>query len=65
MVYNILGKQIRVLLQGMRDAGSHTAVWDGRDRTGAAMASGYYFYRLSARAGSDTYTATRRMVLLR
>ena len=65
VVYNILGKQIRVLLQGMRDAGSHTAVWDGRDRTGAAMASGYYFYRLSARAGSDTYTATRRMVLLR
>jgi flagellar hook assembly protein FlgD len=40
-------------------AGSHSAVWDGRDSKGIAVASGVYFVRLE----SNDRVSTRKMVL--
>lgn len=47
-VHDVAGRLVRVLVEGERVAGSCEAVWDGRDETGRAMASGSYFARLSA-----------------
>jgi len=61
-VYDLAGHLVKVLVEGeAQDAGSHSAVWRGRDHAGREMPSGTYFYRLEA----DEYMATRRMVLLR
>jgi cytochrome c peroxidase len=45
-VYDLGGRVVRELASGPLTAGSHTVVWDGRDRAGARVASGAYFCRL-------------------
>ncbi len=42
-VYNTLGQQVRVLVNGRVAAGTHQARWDITDDNGRAMASGVYF----------------------
>jgi hypothetical protein len=60
-VYDILGRRVRVLVRGEREAGQYVVSWDGRDEAGHAVASGVYFYRMEAGA----YRSTRQMLLLR
>ena len=47
-VYDVAGRSVRTLDRGMREAGLHRAVWDGRDETGAMARDGIYFFRLTA-----------------
>ncbi|MFQ6091595.1 MAG: FlgD immunoglobulin-like domain containing protein, partial [bacterium] len=60
-VYNLLGQEVRTLVDETTGAGYYTVTWDGRDDNGVEVASGIYFYRL--RAGD--YSGTRRMLLLK
>jgi hypothetical protein len=61
-VYNVSGQVVRVLVDDeIRAAGRHTIDWDGRDDSGAGVASGVYFARLEAGATVER----RRMVVLR
>lgn len=61
-VYNALGQHTRDLTPGRRlAAGRHIVRWDGRDDDGRHVASGVFFYRLSA-AGVQ---ATARVALTR
>jgi hypothetical protein len=60
-VYNMRGQVVRVLVDGVVEAGPHRTSWDGRSEAGGLAASGVYFCRMDA-AG---YTATRKMLLLR
>jgi hypothetical protein len=47
-VFNLLGQNIRHLLDLEMPAGSHQIIWDGRDETGKQVKAGIYFYRLTA-----------------
>ena len=47
-IRNILGEQVRVLLDEVRCAGTHSVVWDGRDSQGSPVASGVYIYSLES-----------------
>ena len=60
-VYDVNGRLVRTLLSGVRETGSHTVTWDGRDSAGVTVGSGVYFYRLDAGKFSDT----KKMVLLK
>jgi hypothetical protein len=60
-IYNVLGQRIVTLVDGYQAAGGSTVRWDGRDRSGAEVASGIYFYRIKA----GTFEDVKRMVLLR
>ncbi len=55
-VYNILGEQVASLVDEVREAGRHQAVFDA-----SGFSSGIYFYRLS----TDSYTETRKMLLIK
>jgi len=46
-VYNALGERVRTLARGVRSAGEHRVVWDGRDDAGKKSASGIYLVRLA------------------
>jgi hypothetical protein len=46
-VYNALGERVRTLARGVRSAGAHRVVWDGRDGSGHKVASGVYLVRLA------------------
>ena len=63
-IYDVRGTPIRRLALGHQSAGSYVsrsraAYWDGRNDNGEAVASGLYFYTLSA----GNFTATRKMFL--
>ena len=60
-IYNILGQEVRTLVDEIQDAGYYTETWDGRDNSGINLSSGVYFYRFSV----GDYTATKRMVLMK
>jgi hypothetical protein len=60
-VYDPAGRLIRTLVQEHRDAKTHSITWNGRNDAGDAVASGVYFYRLTAFG----FEQTRRMVLLK
>jgi flagellar hook assembly protein FlgD len=41
-VFNTMGQQVRVLVNGSVAAGTHTVTWDTSDNTGRQLASGIY-----------------------
>ncbi len=47
-VYDSLGRRVRTLLHGRRDAGAHTLSWRGQNDDDLPVASGLYFVRLEA-----------------
>mgnify|MGYP006413812269 CR=1 FL=1 len=62
-VFNLAGQKVATLAQGLRQAGTYTVLWDGRDDDGRALASGVYLYRL--RTGDGQQVATRKLMSLR
>lgn len=60
-VFNILGQNIRVLLEESLPAGPHNVLWDGRFSDGRPAPSGIYFYRLRVPERS----LVRKMVLVK
>ncbi|NUM81908.1 T9SS type A sorting domain-containing protein, partial [bacterium] len=47
-VYNVLGQEIRTLVNEVKNIGRYDVTWDGRNATGQLVSSGIYFYRLEA-----------------
>ena len=60
-IYDVLGRKVSTLINEHLTAGSKQVQWDGRDNTGAEVASGVYFYRL--RIGD--HVEVKKMVLLK
>jgi M6 family metalloprotease-like protein len=60
-VFDLLGRDLRTLADGMYAPGRYAAVWDGRDARGSMAASGVYVLRLQA--GSRAFT--RKIVYTR
>ncbi len=65
-IYDMNGQLVRRLAVGHQAAGmyqsrSRAMYWDGRNQLGEPVASGLYFYTLTA----DDFTATRRMLILK
>ncbi len=55
-IYDILGRKIETLAEGMKPAGNHQAIWDAGDQ-----ASGMYFYRIKA----GNKIETKKMMLMK
>jgi hypothetical protein len=60
-VYNILGQEVKILVDEVKEPGFYTITWDGKDESGLEVASGVYFYRLT----TGEYSSTKRMVLMK
>ncbi|MCK5380422.1 MAG: T9SS type A sorting domain-containing protein, partial [Candidatus Latescibacteria bacterium] len=60
-IYNLLGQEVRRLVDGNVKAGIHWMGWDGRDGAGKALASGMYFCRLQV----GNFVQTRNMLILK
>ena len=61
VIYNLLGQEVRMLVNAPMEAGYYTVDWDGKDALGRQVASGIYMYRMQA----GTFAQTRRMMFLK
>ncbi len=46
VVFNVLGQEVKTLLDGEIVAGNHQVIWGGDNNSGKQVASGVYLYRL-------------------
>lgn len=60
-IFNLLGKEIRTLMEAEYQAGYHQILWDGKDKSGKLVTSGVYLYQL--RVGD--FSQIKKMSLLR
>jgi len=61
VIFNLMGQQVKRLVDEVQAPAAYQAFWDGTDDAGAAVGSGVYFYRM--RAGS--FLQTRSLLLLK
>ncbi|MFZ0392108.1 MAG: T9SS type A sorting domain-containing protein [Calditrichia bacterium] len=60
-IFDLLGRKVRILQEGVQNGGFYRINWDGRNNAGQQVASGTYLYRLKA----GKRVETRKMLLLR
>jgi hypothetical protein len=60
-IYNVLGQEIRTLINERKPAGYHSVKWDSRNNNGIIVSSGVYLYKLQA----GDFIVTKKMVLIR
>ena len=58
-IYDILGRQVRTLVNETKLTGHHHITWNGRDAQGLALPSGIYLYKIQA----GEFEAVRKMLL--
>jgi subtilisin family serine protease len=59
-IFNLQGQKIRTLVNEKSSPGIYQVNWDGKDEHSQSVASGVYFYRLTA----ANYSQTKKMILL-
>ena len=66
-IFDLLGREVAVLVNKAQPEGIHQIRWDGKNGHGNPLPSGMYICRLSvqANAGNQTYTQARKLVLLK
>jgi len=60
-IYNLLGQQVRTLVDKDQAAGYHIVPWDGKDARGQNLTSGIYMYQIKV----GSFVASRKLVLIR
>ena len=60
-IYNVLGQEIKTLVNEVKEYGYHSTTWNGQDNLGRDMSSGVYFARII----SQGFTKTRKMLLVK
>lgn len=60
-IYNVLGVETRILVNGRKNSGPHNIIWNGRDNSGRQVPNGIYFIKLLA----AEYSETRKLLLVR
>jgi flagellar hook assembly protein FlgD len=60
-VYDVMGRKVATLVDRPMPSGPHAVAWNGHSDQGSKLASGVYFYRLSA----GDVSQTKRLVIVR
>ena len=60
-IYDVMGRNIRNLMNMNQTAGYHSIRWDAKNDIGEVVAAGMYIYSIQA----GEFRATKKMVLLK
>jgi hypothetical protein len=60
-IYNILGREVRSLVNSVQKPGNYRVLWDGKNKQGKEVGSGIYFYELKV----GDYKETRKLVFIK
>lgn len=61
-VFDVTGREIKTLVDNMKNRGQYTIKWDGTNNNGIKVSTGTYFYRLSL---NGKQFITKKMVLIK
>jgi hypothetical protein len=61
VVYDILGKVVRTIMNGEQSAGYHTIEWNGLSDNQTTVSSGFYFVRMV----SEKFTAIKKIMMVK
>jgi hypothetical protein len=61
MIYDILGRKVKNLINKALTSGTYTVNWNSRDESGLLVASGIYLYHLE----TEDFLQTKKMILIR
>ena len=59
-IYNMLGKEVKTLIDQTQDAGYRSVIWNATNNYGKPVSAGIYLYQIQV----DEYMQTKKMVLL-
>ncbi len=60
-IYNLMGEEVRNLVKGNMQSGSHTVVWDGLNAAGYSLSAGVYLSRIE----SENFIKTQKLIFLK
>jgi hypothetical protein len=60
-IYDILGREIKTLVNDVKTAGTYSSTWHGDNNFGNKVSSGIYLYRMEA----GLFVQSRKMILLK
>ncbi|MBU0559244.1 MAG: T9SS type A sorting domain-containing protein, partial [Bacteroidetes bacterium] len=60
-IYDMLGKEVKTLVEGEQSAGIHNISWDGANNYGVKVSSGTYIYRIQA----GEFVQAKKMLLVK
>lgn len=60
-IYNLLGQEVKTLVNGFEKSGFKNIIWDGTDNGGIKTSSGFYIYKIKA----GSFSNIKKMILLK
>ncbi|MFH1214692.1 MAG: S8 family serine peptidase [Candidatus Neomarinimicrobiota bacterium] len=60
-IYDMLGKEVRTLVNQAEDAGYKSVQWNGLDQRGQMISTGIYIYKIQA----GNFTQTKKMIFMK
>jgi uncharacterized protein (AIM24 family) len=60
-IYDLMGREVRTLVDGVQPTGNYSVNWDGKNYRGENVPSGVYFYRLQ----SGNFSVTKKLIILK
>lgn len=60
-VFDVMGREVRQVFDGMMALGRHTVTWDGTNNSGERVGTGIYVYRIHA----GSFVSVRKMALVK
>ena len=60
-IYDMLGRQVKTLINQTQDAGYKSVIWNATNDYGKPVSAGIYLYQIQA----GEYISTKKMVLLK
>ena len=60
-IYDMLGRQVKTLINQAQDAGFKSIIWNAKNDYGKPVSAGIYLYQIQA----GEYISTKKMVLLK
>ncbi len=65
-IYDLLGREVRTLVDKEQEASYYNIIWDSKDNFGNNVSSGMYLYKIVAYSdGRGVFVKTRKLLLLR
>ncbi|MEO8399098.1 MAG: FlgD immunoglobulin-like domain containing protein, partial [Ignavibacteriaceae bacterium] len=60
-IYDMLGREVKTLINSERNAGSNSVIWNGDNNSGVKVSSGTYIYMIKA----GEFTQAKKMILMK